>query len=624
MATPDFSQTFDQATTGYSTIFDYDFGTDQAAAGATRIASLGDLSKYFQDYRNGEPRPATRNSESQRYVDFATADGNNLVFTCDALELTATLPNGPPAGVTQTTLASTVINTDRITVADASAIAVGQVLSLGDEQLANLNATWRGGLWGTLSVGDVLTLTLTLDLTASDRRTVVLTQTATAGSTKATLAQGFVDLANADRTLQGAGVRGLKLPAPGAYAIVFPARGPAGATVFGHAAEGSLTWVRIAASRTGTVNHESRATVMLTWVVAKTGNTLTLNHRITAAAGQALFVMPSRMLERTDAHSGASATINLSDTTGLRKGQGVSFGFQNSNIWPITAVTATSITVASSVNNLDGAPVVLQPISMARAAAAVSSSSVISFAEVPADVRVGQQLLRYGDNPNSNLKITAIDRGTSPQTVTIDGLIGVAANGYVLFHEPIHSVEIWTRTGYVPGADNRSSIALEIEADFPDAADIAGWPAFWVFRDGTNTTGLPMPSGSGNEIDVTDTFNYWGNVNANCHQPAMGSAANDLYASPDWSGTCTRGNNLGRRTRKVQLIWTTDRYYAYIDGVLQLARGFVFNNSARAQIAANLAVGSTSTSFNSNGFFPLDWSQFPMKYRVKRMRALAI
>lgn len=624
MAAPDFSQTFDQATTGYSTIFDYDFGTDSAVAGATRIANVSDLSTYFQEYRNGEPRPATRNTESQRYVDFTTADGGNLVFTCDALELTATLPNDLPAGVTQTTIASTVGNSETVEVADASAIAVGQVLSLGDKQLDNLNATWRGGIYGTLTVGDSLTLTLTLDVTAADRRTVVLAQTAEAGSTKATLAQGFVDQINADSTLQAAGVRGLKLPAPGGYAVVFPAHGPAGATVFGYAAEGSLSWVRLTPAKTGTVNHETRATVFLTWVVAKSGNILTLNHRITAAAGQALFVLPSRMLERNDAYSGASATIALSDTTGLLRGQGVSFGFQDTNFWPITAVTATGITVGNAVYNLDGTPVVVQPVSMAKPSLSIANGSVISFAEVPADVRVGQQVQRYGANANSNLKVTAIDRTSIPQTVTVDGTISLATTGYLLFHEPIQSVEIWTRTGYAPGVDNRTWIALEIEADFPDAADLAAWPAFWLFGDGTNTTGLPTPTGGGNEIDVTDSFNYWGNTNANCHQPAMGNAANNLYVSPDWNGTCTRGNNLGRRTRKVQLIWTTDRYYAYIDGVLQLARGYVFNNSLRAQIAANLAVGSTSTTFNSNGFFPLDWSQFPIKYRVRRIRALAL
>lgn len=32
---------------------------------------------------------------------------------------------------------------------------------------------------------------------------------------------------------------------------------------------------------------------------------------------------------------------------------------------------------------------------------------------------------------------------------------------------------------------------------------------------------------------------------------------------------------------------------------------------------SDMAVGSAKTSFNSNGFYPVDVSQFPMKFRVK-------
>lgn len=45
----------------------------------------------------------------------------------------------------------------------------------------------------------------------------------------------------------------------------------------------------------------------------------------------------------------------------------------------------------------------------------------------------------------------------------------------------------------------------------------------------------------------------------------------------------------------------------------------VWGTYKRAQFAFNLAIGSLRTSFNSNGFWPIDLSRFPMKYGIKRL-----
>jgi hypothetical protein len=70
------------------------------------------------------------------------------------------------------------------------------------------------------------------------------------------------------------------------------------------------------------------------------------------------------------------------------------------------------------------------------------------------------------------------------------------------------------------------------------------------------------------------------------------------------------------------LVWSPTKAYVYLDGTLVFAKNYIWNSYKRAQIAANLAIGSLGTSFTGSGFFPIDLSRFPLKYRLKRLRVL--
>jgi hypothetical protein len=617
------NMTFEQATAAFRKLADYDFGTDAPASGATQIANATDLALYFQDFRTGEAKPITRNTENQRYAALPAA--SNLIFTSDAAEITATLPNGSPVGTTSTTTTAPATNSRTISVVDASAIVVGQVVSFGDKQAANLHGTTSYHVRGTPVVGNLVSLTFNFATVLATSAVTVAT-TADGASTSVSMATDLVAQINASAALQALGIFAFRpQAATGAFCVVYPQLNLEGQPDFGNTTKGALFWgppTAIIVTTAGAIL-ERKQTVPLCWVTAKSGNDLTLNWPVTILSGDTLNIMPTVVAYRNDPYAGASTVINLDDTSTFSVGQAVQLSFQDSSLRFVVSKTASSITLNAAVGVTEAVPVVSLAAWCAAISLAATATTTLSFTAVPASVRVGQQFQRYQTNPNSNIKVTAINRGASPQTVTLDTAVTFSSGVTMMFFEPIQSFEMWSKTGYCPGADGNTLIALELEADFPDVADLSAWPAFWLLKNASDLTGLPVPSGSSSEIDMTDTFYYWNALSASaCYQPQGGSAVNNRYLSPYHDGTRVQGQNLGRQTRKIQLVWSTTAFYAYIDNVLMLARGFVFDNSVRAQISANLAVGATSTGLNSNGFFPIDFSQFPMKYRLKRMRIL--
>lgn len=615
---PTFTASFDAAVENYTPLADYSFGTGAAPRGATRIPDADSLASFFNHWAANLRSPtATINTENQRYMPFSSKE--NFVFAEDALELTATLPRG--GGLGSVVVTANAAGSRTLAVSDASAIFVGQVVSFGERQLANQHVTLGCGIRGKLADGD--SVTLSFDLSAIGREAITVSETASATSTHRALAQILVDRVNADARLSALGIAAVKGISPGSYWITYPRLDNPGGPPFGRAANGSMQWLILSASRNGSVTHERKASVFLTWVTGREGNNITLNHPVTAQAGQRLHLMPSKMMERSDAYQGISATIPLVDTERLEIGQAVTFGYNDRQYRPIVSKTVDSITVNDGVSVTEGLFVTSQPIWLAKVAAEVKNSNIMTFESIPAGVSVGQQVIRQDTNPNNNVKVIAIDRTSSPQTVTLTGRITIPADGTALFHPPIHSGQIWSKLGYTPGEFGRDWIALELECDLPDTADIGAWPAFWLFRDPHQPTGMATPKDSASEIDMTDLFVYWSNLSTNSHRPANGKPTSEIYRNTAvHNGEYVVGNNMGLKTRKVQAIWSTDQVFYYIDGILVWARNFTYNRSARAQIAANLAVGTTSANFTANGFFPLDFSRFPMKFRLKRLRIL--
>lgn len=616
---PDLTRSFDQviAQGGYAPLADHAFGT----AGGTRIGDATALDGLFRSYANNlTPSSLVINSEVQRYAPFSAA--GNFVFAPDALELTATVDGAAPAVATRT-LTAAAANSRQIAVSDASGIAPGQVVGFGQAQ--QVWATRSNALRGAIAPGNTVSITLThaLGAAAGGFDPVVLTQIADGASTFASLAQGFVDQINANATLAAFGIVAFKQPVnPGGYAINVPRHGPSDAP-FGPTAEGSLTWVSIALATAGALVHEYKSTVLTTHVVAIAGNMLTLSHPVTQPAGATLYVSPTRMLMRSTTYSGSGATIPVGDTTGLSTGQMVSLGPQDSNLRRITALTATDVTLEATVSATDGSYLFAYQAWGATSSAATSASAVLSFAAVPAGVQVGMQAVDQAGLNSGNWRVVAINRASSPQTVTLDTAVTKGSGLRWVFHPAIASAQIWSKAIYMP-EPGRTWLAMELVADFPDIRAGAAWPAFWLFRDPTDPAPGAVPTGSnGSEIDMIEQYNYHNNNSAGGHRPGIGGTA--LYSNAAYApaSPLTAGNNMGLRERKVQMIMSADKVYLYLDGVLMLARNFVYNSSARFQLGINLAVGSIATSFNSNGFFPTDWSQFPMRLRVKRLRVLS-
>jgi hypothetical protein len=160
---------------------------------------------------------------------------------------------------------------------------------------------------------------------------------------------------------------------------------------------------------------------------------------------------------------------------------------------------------------------------------------------------------------------------------------------------------------------------MELDCEVPNASVVA-WPAFWLFSDYAQPTLLPVPEESFSEIDMMEVFNYWNNTSVNSFRPGSVGKSVDIYRHPAYNGEYLEANNTGDVSRKIQVIWSDSKVYFYMDNILILAQTFRYDQSHLAQIGINLAMGSTSAAFNSNGFFPLDFSQFPVKFKIKRLR----
>ena len=91
----------------------------------------------------------------------------------------------------------------------------------------------------------------------------------------------------------------------------------------------------------------------------------------------------------------------------------------------------------------------------------------------------------------------------------------------------------------------------------------------------------------------------------------------DFYTHSGWASGSLSGNNFGAAERRLSCVVTSTKVFFYLDNLLIKASYVTWNRYRRGQVGLNLAVGSAKTSFNSNGFYPMDVSQFPMKFRIK-------
>jgi hypothetical protein len=615
---PNTVKSFDQVLAGgYVPLADFSFGTGPAPAGSTKISDQASLDTYFEAYSKNAGNIVI-NSELQRYMPTSTPE--NFVFAPDALELTATLYNPPSnMAVGTATVVGAVSNSRNITVADASAIPVGQVLSLGKSNLAN---TVMLGI----SLGPVVGNTLTLKVSGPGTAVpngfaqIAFTATVQAGDTLDTLAQWFVDQVNGDATMIANKITAYKCPVGvGNLAVNWPARNVNGTPDIGALANGSISAYSITTAKTGpTMLFDLTSAIQVPFVVSKAGNVLTVSQPVTIADGASIKLSPSSLiLHRNTAYTNGFTTVPFADTSAITIGQMFSVGFGDTNYRRVVSKTATDITCEATVFVGNGRDVRFFPAWAWPVSVTASNTNVLTFSAVPPSVQPGMQMIHPSVN-NSQILVTAVT-GT---TVTLDQNVSVASGQVMTFTPPIRSAQIWSKMNIRPGELNRDFVAMELTCDLPSVMDFAAWSAFWLYTDTSDAAGSTAQGTGTSEIDMMEQYNYFSNgTAADLH---WGTAAPnfDIYNYPGVSGGTLPGNNLDVKTRKIQLVWSPTKAYVYLDGTLIFAKNYSWNAYKRAQIAANLAVGSLGGSFTGSGFFPIDLSRFPMKYRLKRLRVL--
>lgn len=613
---PKFTDSFDQAAVNYKPVYDMVFGTDVLETSSQiAIRSLYDLDDYFNPLESGTDANVI-NSEIQRYP--AAFNTTNTDFVAGSLDLKAT---ANAAHLPLVTMNPTAVSSysRTITVANTSVLKVGQVLGFGTKSYSLMHTTITYDAGTAVTTGDTLTQTIT-DRNATFSK--VITVTATVGQTVNDVVAALVAAINADSTLSSKNIKAYALPhAPRAYAITWPKRTEGSDSDFGFDANGSFEFITTSGSATGTIANALRQKYYPCHILSiDSGTQITVSHPVTLATSDTLYFNPVYMFGITQNHSNQTV-LNVAGNplaAGITVGQVGQFSYQDNNIRAVTAVSASTITFTNGTYMYPGLYVTIYPIGRAVTTATTSNATVLTFASVPAIVQAGMVYFNLFGSPNFG-KIKVVSKTAT--TVTLDKAVTIASGDTAVFIPEIDSGQAWSKFLFSPQADGRSVIAFELTAEVPNNAAYAAWPAFWLFPDSTDPSPI-NPSGASYELDFPDLFTYWNNASSG-NYIGTGSSGTDTYLHPDWVNGSLTGNNTGIKERKFGLIWTGSKVFYYLDGVLVRARDISLNPKFRAQLGFNLAVGSIKTAFNSNGYFPVDASQFPMRYKIKRMRMLA-
>lgn len=341
---PTTSETFDAFISNLKRQNKFVFGSAAANdLGTTPVRNATELASYFDPFGQSADNIVI-NQEWQYYnSDFS---GGNHVFASDALELTGLLPDGTlPAGVTTASPTSDVTYSRQVTVADASALNVGQVVGFGSEAFANLHRMHTYSIT-TPAAGDVITLVLSHVLTAAQGGFDPVTLNVTSAGVAADDAAAMVAAVNAHATLQTWNITALLMPnVPGGFLTSFPKYSLAAPDDFGNAGKGSIAWMTRTFSRTGTATVLNPQNVSgVNYIVSKSGNTLTLAHPVTLTTSSVLTFNPVYMIEvaLTGQVKGVDRVVNgnFAADTDWTKGSG----------WSIAAGVASATTSSAALS----------------------------------------------------------------------------------------------------------------------------------------------------------------------------------------------------------------------------------------------------------------------------------
>lgn len=630
---PDRTLSFDAvvASMDMHKVLDHKFGTNTPPTGATRISNVSELALMYQPWENPS-NAVVINKETQRYPKLFTDYPNSIKWNPDEAELNTYMESGAPTLPTTKPVAN--VNYSRtVNVQDASAAKIGTVVGFGAESAAQYHQLRTHSITNP-GVGDVYSFGFVHKAGVENggwSGTIAISSFASAGGDAAALAADLVAKINAHTTLQEYKVTAYKMPGvPGGFCLTFPRRSVNATPEFGGDGNsaGDVSWLTRNWSRTGTGTIlDPQAVFGVNYVVAKSGNTLTLAAPVVLTTDSTLYFNPTRMLEV--AVTGGNATYTTADATGLAVGACGQFSYQDNNPRRINSVDTVSVpntfTLETSVFMQAGHWITILDLHKGILSANTTSdgngNTVLTFAATPAGIRTGMIVSDYFSNPGEANDILPRVLSFDATTVTVSGSYSKSSGTTIMFHPFFVSGQFWSKYRMMPGADNNNIIAMELTAKFPDPSLVPAWPAWWLFTDANDPNPTPLLSGS-SEIDQIDAFHYWNN--ASTARIIMNAVSNGvtLEAAPVKTNSTNNiyGNNLGIKERKIGFVWTRDRNYFYVDGVLMFARRATWNMHKRANMGINLAHGSIHTSFMSNGFYPVDFSQYPYTYKVKQLK----
>lgn len=617
---PNTATPFDMVVSKYKVLRDYLFGTSAVAGvGQIAIKNITDLDTYFLPYAVNAGQYVI-NSECQRYKPFTNT--NNFVFASDALELTATFQNPSMHRTVQASPTSNVVNSQVVPLADTTNFKVGQVVGFGAESMTNFGATRIVNVGGTIGTGDTIVSTFT-DTDYSSFTPVVITTTAGSGDTAAVMVAAHVAAINANATLQSAGIYAVIAPTlTSTYYVTQPVQSTSVPNEWGDGGKAGCRRYATSFTKTGGVTHDYRQEVTFTHIIAKTAGSITLSKKVNLTTSSVITGSKSSVFH-VQADSFNTATLNIGDSSGASVGQIVQLSYQDPNPRRIisTNTGAGTITLDYVVWVGQGLLCMVYDMYMAITTATVTNGNVLTFAAVPSGVQVGHQIFDYYSTSNQRqILVTAV----TATTVTISSNITSSSGATIAFTPAIDSAQIWTKELFRPHAyDGHNILAMELECKIPDVSKITAWPAFWLFPNQNDPAPLSSGSTTSSEIDMMDLFTYSNNGSTNNFIATHGNSLttkSDFYLHPSWSSGSLKGNNSGRKDRKIQFVWLSNKVYYYLDGVLIRASNFTYNYYKSAEVGVNLAIGSIKNSFHSNGYYPIDVSIFPLAYRIKRLR----
>jgi hypothetical protein len=190
----------------------------------------------------------------------------------------------------------------------------------------------------------------------------------------------------------------------------------------------------------------------------------------------------------------------------------------------VTGTSSGVITLESAVWGTAGLLIVVLPVWMIITTSSMTDTVTVPCTTgIPSGVAADMVISPYFAGTYSDGQYTIT--GKTATTLTVDRAQTASNATRFVIHHNVDSAQIWSKFIAAPGFDSCNMIFGEIEAEFPDASDLAAWPAFWNY----SATNDPSPgASSGNsEIDFTDTFNYWNNTINNSFMGMLSNASSN-------------------------------------------------------------------------------------------------